>query len=108
MLLLKLLKLLLLLLVHEGDCYIAGGSSSSLQGGVDKRRPDDRAWPRRHCATSSCSSSRDGILHGRHAVVFDNLLHQHAVTGAQSPGTRTPGTTASTATHTAPQRTALR
>lgn len=91
MLLLHLLKLLLLLLllVHEGDGYITGGSCS-LQGSMDQWRPDDRAWPRRHCATSShdaassCRGCSNGILHGRHAVVFDNLLYQHAITGTQT------------------------
>ena len=91
MLLLQLLELLLLLLllVHEGNGYITGGSSS-LQGSVDQRRPDDWAWPWRHRTTSShdsassCGSCSNGILHGWHAVVFDNLLHQHAVTGTQT------------------------
>ncbi|TNN80994.1 hypothetical protein EYF80_008650 [Liparis tanakae] len=106
--------LLLLLLVHEGDGDVAGGSGS-LQRGVDQRTPDDRAWPRRHRATSTDDSapsrrgsSRDGVLHGQHAVVFDDLLHQHAVVGAQTPGPRTPRTAAPTAAHAARQRTALR
>lgn len=115
MLLLQLLELLLLLLllVHEGNGYITGGCRS-LQRGVNQRRPDNRAWPRRHGAASShdsapsCSGSSDGILHGRHTVVFDNLLYQHAVTGAQtacgeaSSASWTTSSPASTTTHTAP------
>lgn len=121
MLLLQLLELLLLLLLlmHEGKGYITGGSCS-LQGGMNQRGPDDRAWPRGHRATSShdaassCSgSSRDGILHGRHAVVLDDLLHQHAITRTQTarckagPAPWAASTTAAATTHAAPQRTTL-
>lgn len=114
LLLLQLLQLLLLLLllVHEGNGYITC-CSRSLQGSMDQRRPDDGAWPRRHRATSSSGSSgRDGILHGWHAVVFNNLLHQHAVTGTQTSCCHTttswtPPTPASTTTHAATKRTAL-
>lgn len=85
MLLLQLLQLLLLLLLlmHEGNGYITGGSCC-LQWGMDQRGPDNGPWPRGHSATSpndsttSCSSS-NSILHGRHAVMFNNLLHQYAV-----------------------------
>ena len=110
--LLELLLLLLLLLVHEGNGYITGGSCC-LEGGVNQWCPDDWAWPRRNCATSShdaassCSCGRKRILHGWHAVMFDNLLYQHTVTGTQTscckPRTsQTPSTPATTPTHTAP------
>lgn len=117
MLLLQLLELmlLLLLLVHQGYGYITGGSCS-LQGRMNQRGPDDRTWAGRHRAASSrdptptCSGGCYGILHGRHTVMFDNLLHQDAVAGAQaacckaaaSSTSRTPSTPASTVTHTAP------
>lgn len=112
--LLQLLKLLLLLLllVHQGYGYITGGSCS-LKGGVNQRRPDDRTWPGRHRAASSrdpaptCGGGGcDGVLHGRHTVVFDNLLHQDAVTGAQTARRETPSTSRASApapvTHAAP------
>lgn len=112
MLLLQLLQLmlLLLLLVHQGYGYVTG-SGRSLQGSVDQRGPDDRPRPRRHCPASSrdpapaCSGGCDGVLHGRHAVVFDDLLHQDAVAGAQAAcrqASSASGTPASTVTHTAP------
>lgn len=110
--LLQLLKLLLLLLVHEGDGHITGGCGR-LQRGVDQWGPDDGAWPGGHRAaaphdsTSSCCCCSDGLLHGRHAVVFDNLLDQHAVTGTQTACCKTSSWTASSPTsttaHAAPQ-----
>lgn len=82
--------LLLLLLVHEGDGHVSR-SGRRLERSVDQWSPDQWVGHRGDRTTSSrgpspsCSGSSDGLLHGWHAVVFNDLLNQHAVTGAQPP-----------------------